>query len=89
MPSYRNFIKHLLEQTSGNDNNQVLTETDNAATQILIEEAGGICTDFFGKPTDYSNPLSKAENNFTLCMAPPVLHKKLQEIIHKNHEDKN
>lgn len=56
---------------------------DNVALQILIEEAGGIYTDFFGQPIDYSNPLSKSNNNFTVCTAPPALHQQLQEIIHK------
>lgn len=56
---------------------------DNVALQILIEEAGGIYTDFFGQPIDYSNPLSRAEQNFTICASPPSLHKQLQGIIHK------
>ena len=55
---------------------------DNVAPQIIVEEAGGTYTDFFGKPMDYSNPISKAEDNFTVCAAAPMLHKKLQEIIH-------
>lgn len=57
---------------------------DNVGQQIIIEEAGGICTDFFGKPMDYSNPLSKVEQNFTWCMAAPEIHKQLQKIIHKH-----
>lgn len=56
---------------------------DNVAQQIIIEEAGGIYTDFFGKPIDYTNPLAKAEDNFTFCAASRVLHKQLQEIIHQ------
>jgi myo-inositol-1(or 4)-monophosphatase len=59
---------------------------DVVAPQIIIEEAGGLYTDFFGKPIDYTNPLSKIEQNFTCCAAPTVLHKKLQEIIHRNYE---
>ena len=55
---------------------------DNVAQQIIIEEAGGIYSDFFGKSVDYINPLSKVDTNFTYCTASPVLHKKLQEIIH-------
>ncbi len=54
---------------------------DNAAQQILVEEAGGIYTDFFGEPIDYSNPLSKGKVNYTFCAAPPALHKQLQAII--------
>lgn len=54
---------------------------DNVAQQIVIEEAGGVYTDFFGKPMDYSNPLQRAEDTFTLCSAPPALHDQLQAII--------
>lgn len=56
---------------------------DNVAQQIFLEEAGCIYTDFFGKPIDYTNPLEKVGLNFTLCAAPPALHKALQTIIHK------
>lgn len=56
---------------------------DNVAQQIIIEEAGGLYTDFFGKDIDYSNPLKKTKDNFTFCAAPPILHKQLKEIIHK------
>lgn len=56
---------------------------DNVAQQIIIEEAGGVYTDFFGKPINYSNPLSKINQNFNFCTAPPILHKQLQMIIHK------
>lgn len=54
---------------------------DNVGMQIIVEEAGGVYTDFFGSPIDYSNPLLKAKDNFTYCAASPILHKKLQEII--------
>lgn len=56
---------------------------DNVAQQILIEEAGGVYTDFFGQPMDYKSPLTKANNDFTFCAAPPILHSQLQKIIHK------
>lgn len=55
---------------------------DNVAAQIIIEEAGGTYTDFFGKPIDYSNPLSKVGDNYTYCAAAPKLHEQLQKIIH-------
>ena len=58
---------------------------DNVAQHIIIEEAGGLYTDFFGKPIDYSNPLTKDKTNFTFCAAPKVLHEKLRSIIN-NHE---
>ena len=54
---------------------------DNVAPQIIIEESGGIFTDFFGKPVDYTNPLSKVGENYTMCAAPPELHRQLQQII--------
>ena len=55
---------------------------DNVPEHILITEAGGVYTDFFGKPMDYSHPLTKVEDNFTFCAGSPVLHRQLQEIIH-------
>lgn len=54
---------------------------DNVAVQSLIEEAGGVYTDFFGQPIDYSDPLSKADQNFTLCAGAPAIHRQLQKII--------
>lgn len=56
---------------------------DVVAPQIIIEEAGGIFTDFWGAPIDYSNPLNKTKINFTCCAASPELHKQLQEVIHQ------
>ncbi len=55
---------------------------DVVAPQIIIEEAGGIFTDFWGKPIDYTNPLTKTDQNFTVCAASPKLHMQLQKIIH-------
>jgi len=57
---------------------------DNVAQQIVIEEAGGKYTDFFGKPMDYSSPLTKVDDNFSLCAAAPALHAQLQKIITAN-----
>jgi len=62
--------------------NQTSKIWDNVAQQIVIEEAGGIYTDFFGTPPDYTNPCSKVDQNFTQCAAPPSLHRQLQQIIH-------
>lgn len=56
---------------------------DQVAQQILIEEAGGTYTDFFGNPIDYSDPLTKAQDNFTVCCGAPELYRQLQNIIHK------
>lgn len=56
---------------------------DNVAPQIIVEEAGGLYTDFFGKPIDYSQPLTRVRQNFTACAAAPQLHMQLQAVIHK------
>jgi myo-inositol-1(or 4)-monophosphatase len=61
--------------------NQTAKIWDVVAPQIIIEEAGGVYTDFWGKSMDYSHPLQRVEQNFTLCAASPILHKQLQEII--------
>lgn len=54
---------------------------DNVAQQLIIEEAGGIYTDFSGRKMDYSNPIQKATQNFTYCAGNPILHKELIDII--------
>lgn len=63
--------------------NQTTKIWDNVAIQPIIEEAGGIVTDFWGKPLDYSHPLTRAQENFTICAGSPVLHQQLQSIIHE------
>jgi myo-inositol-1(or 4)-monophosphatase len=54
---------------------------DNVAPQIIAEEAGAIWTSANGESLDYSYPLTKIEQNFTFCVASPLLHKQLQGII--------
>lgn len=61
--------------------NQTSKIWDNVAVQIVIEEAGGIYTDFWGNPQDYAIALQRADDNFTWCAGPPALHKQLQDII--------
>ena len=82
--------------TKAEDHNQVVTKADlgignyiNAQLQkdypaynIIDEEAGGVYSDFFGQPMDYSDSLTKVKDNFTVCAGAPILHKQLQEIIH-------
>lgn len=63
--------------------NQTTKIWDNVAIQPLIEEAGGLVTDFYGQPLDYSNPLQRAEQNFTICAGAPELHRQLQTVIHQ------
>lgn len=55
---------------------------DNVAQQIVIEEAGGLYTDFFGNPINYSYPLMKTRINYTYCASTQLFHKELQKIIH-------
>jgi len=54
---------------------------DNVAQQIVSEEAGAKYTDFYGRLMDYSNPLTRAKQNFTFCAASPTLHEQLQDIV--------
>ena len=56
---------------------------DNIAQQVLIEEAGGIYTNFDGTSTNYKNPLQRSQENFTHCAAAPALHTQMQAAIHK------
>lgn len=57
---------------------------DNVSQQIIIEEAGGIYTDFFGKEIDYSNILTDSQRNFTFCAASPEIHKQLMAIVSRS-----
>ena len=59
---------------------------DNIAPQVIIEEAGGVWTDFVGRPFDYANPLSRVGQNFTVCAANSKLHAQLQAIIHASSQ---
>lgn len=63
--------------------NQTTKIWDNVAMEIIIQEAGGLYTDFWGEQIDYSHGLTKPDANYTVCAGPPVLHKQLQAIIHK------
>lgn len=54
---------------------------DNVAQQIIIEEAGGVYTDFFGNEIDYSKVLTQSQDNFTFLASSPELHKQLLDII--------
>lgn len=57
---------------------------DSVAPQIIIEEAGGMYTNFLGEPMDYSNPLTKVSQNFDFCTGAPTTHQQLQKIIHSS-----
>lgn len=67
----------------GGSLNQTSKIWDNIALHIIIEEAGGLYTDFFGKPLDYTDPLAKVDQNYTWCAASPELHRQLQDIIRR------
>ena len=54
---------------------------DNVAPQIIAEEAGALWTAIDGSPIDYTNPLTKTDQNYTFCVAGLALHKQLQGII--------
>ena len=58
---------------------------DVAGVQIVVEEAGGICTNFWGKPIDYSNPLAKVKDKYGFCISSPKLHKQIQEIVNNKY----
>ncbi len=75
-------MAHVTDGKYGAYLNQTTKIWDNVALQPIVEEAGGVVTDFWGKPMDYSNPLTKAQDNFTICAGAPEIHKKLQTIIH-------
>lgn len=57
---------------------------DNVAPHVIIEEAGGVFTDFIGRQMDYSNPMKKFSRIYTVCAAPKEIHAALQTIIHKH-----
>jgi myo-inositol-1(or 4)-monophosphatase len=61
--------------------NQTSKIWDNVAQHIIIEEAGGLYTDFYGQPMNYDNPVTRANDNFTYCAGSPTLHSQLQAII--------
>lgn len=75
----------IAKGTYGGLLNQTCKIWDNVAAQIIIEEAGGMYTQFDGTAINYASPLEQMDTNFTFCTASPLLHKQLQEIINKHH----
>ncbi len=57
---------------------------DNVAQQIVIEEAGGVYTSFDGERMDYTQPLTKAQQNFSYCAAAPELHAQVQKLLRQD-----
>jgi len=56
---------------------------DMVGTEVILTEAGALYTDLNGKSLDYSNPFDKTTELYTLCAAPPLIHKQIQKIIHR------
>jgi myo-inositol-1(or 4)-monophosphatase len=54
---------------------------DNVAPHIITEEAGALWTTADGAAPDYTEPLTKIDTNFTFCVASPVLHRQLQDVM--------
>lgn len=61
--------------------NQASNVWDCVPQQILIEEAGGIYTDYNGKVIDYTNITTRAKDNFTRCFGAPAIHEAVQAVI--------
>jgi myo-inositol-1(or 4)-monophosphatase len=74
-------IAMLVKGNYGGALNRTSKIWDNVAQQIVIEEAGGVYTTLDGQPMNYSQPLARAEQNFTYCAAAPALHQQLQALI--------
>lgn len=61
--------------------NQVMKIWDVVGPQVIIEEAGGLVTDFSGYRLDYRNHLKDSRANYTFFSAPPQLHARLLKLI--------
>lgn len=75
-------MAHVTDGRYGAYLNQTTKVWDNVALHPIVEEAGGVVTDFWGEPMDYSNALQRSAENLTICVGAPELHRQLQEIIH-------
>ncbi|MCA9369229.1 inositol monophosphatase [Candidatus Woesebacteria bacterium] len=76
-------MAHVADGKYGAYLNQTTKIWDIVAFQPIIEEAGGVVTDFWGESLDYSNPLTRFEENMTICVGAPAIHEQLQKIIHE------
>lgn len=76
-------VAMVLKGSYGGILNQTSKIWDNVAQHILIQEAGGIYTDFWGESIDYTNPIADPQKNFTFCAASPVLHTQLIELVNQ------
>jgi myo-inositol-1(or 4)-monophosphatase len=71
---------HVAEGKLGGRVNMCSKIWDNVGPQAIAEEAGVVWTAADGTPMDYSDPLKRAEQNFTSCLANPAIHKQLVAI---------
>lgn len=55
---------------------------DVVALDIIIQESGGIYTQYNGKPTDYRNSMQRTKEDFGCCASTPILYEQLQKVIH-------
>ncbi|MEV8057728.1 inositol monophosphatase [Streptomyces antimycoticus] len=53
---------------------------DCVAAQIIIEEAGGIFSDMDGRPLDFTNPLTRTADVFSILACGPGLHGAITDI---------
>lgn len=60
--------------------NQRMRIWDVVGPQVIIEEAGGIVTDFYGSELDYSDPVKKAKEHFTYFSASSSLYPQLLKL---------
>lgn len=56
---------------------------DNVAPHIIAEEAGAVWSAADGSPIDYSRPTERAAENYTFCVAPAALHRRLTSIVRR------
>jgi myo-inositol-1(or 4)-monophosphatase len=61
--------------------NQTARIWDTVPQHIMLVESGCIYTDFWGRPADYSKPLTKLTESYSYCAAPAALHTNLQALI--------
>lgn len=54
---------------------------DVVALNVIIEESGGVYTQYNGKPTDYRNFMQRTKEDFGCCASTPALHEQLQKVI--------
>ena len=58
---------------------------DCVAPQVIIEEAGGVFSTFDGHTLDYTNPLTKTADVFSILTSGPGCHESLVSIIREHY----